>query len=201
MGTNNNPWISIADLLSSVVMVVLLLFVMAVVGPKYALEQQRTDIMKQMGIKLSSYQSSGMLKIHSDKNMLEFTSVTFESGSARLTEATEKMVSDLSPFLLDSMNEFKEMEILIEGHTDPSPVSAVSNVGGYYANNIQLSTLRAANVREALLNNMGNSDDLKRRIGVAGYGETRLKNTQDPFSAENRRIEVRLLWDGQNDKK
>ena len=38
------------------------------------------------------------------------------------------------------------------------------------------------------------------RIGVAGYGDTRLKNTADPLSAENRRIEIRILWNGKDDK-
>lgn len=201
MGTKHNPWISIADLLSSVVMVVLLLFVMAIVGPKYALELQRAELMRQVNTKLTSYADSGMLKIHSDQSMLEFTSVTFESGSARLTEATEQMVADLAGSLSKYMKDHPQMEILIEGHTDPAPVQAVSNVGGYFADNIQLSTLRAANVRESLLNNIGNTADLAKRIGVAGYGETRLKNPDQPFSAENRRIEVRLLWDGQNGKK
>ena len=69
---------------------------------------------------------------------------------------------------------------------------------GYFENNIQLSTLRAANVREALLNDMGK--EYSNRIGVAGYGETRLKNKVDPLSAENRRIEIRILWNGKEDK-
>ena len=75
---------------------------------------------------------------------------------------------------------------------------SVVNRGGYFENNIQLSTLRAANVREALLNDMGK--EYSNRIGVAGYGETRLKNKVDPLSAENRRIEIRILWNGKEDK-
>ena len=87
------------------------------------------------------------------------------------------------------------MELLIEGHTDPAMIHTVVNRGGYFADNIQLSTLRAANVRRELLASMGT--EYANRIGVAGYGDTRLKNIEQPLSAENRRIEIRILWKGQ----
>lgn len=190
-----NPWISIADLLSSVVLVVLLLFVMSVVGPKYSIEMQRNKIMSQFNTELTDYEMKGQLRVYVDKSILEFTSVTFEQGSARLNANTNALVKDIAVKLEQYMKEHPAMEILIEGHTDPAKVISVSNVGGYYANNIQLSSLRAANVREALLGYM-TQKDFSKRIGVAGYGETRLKNTKDKYSAENRRIEIRILWDG-----
>ena len=65
-----------------------------------------------------------------------------------------------------------------------------------FEDNIQLSTLRAANVRKELLASMGK--EYANRIGVAGYGDTRLKNTEQPVSPDNRRIEIRLLWKGQS---
>lgn len=74
---------------------------------------------------------------------------------------------------------------------------SVRNKGGYFDNNIQLSTLRASNVRDALFNNVGS--EYADRIGVAGYGETHLKNKYNPFAEENRRIEIRILWKGQDD--
>lgn len=194
MGTKRNPWISIADLLSSVVLVVLLLFVMAAIAPKYTQELARNRIMSKFDSDLNKYESSGQLKVRIDESILEFTAVTFDQGSASLSGKTNNLVKDIAVKLKDYMQEHPKMEILIEGHTDPATVKSVSNVGGYYADNIQLSSLRAANVRKALLNHMGN--DYAKRIGVAGYGETRLKNTKDKYSAENRRIEIRILWDG-----
>lgn len=194
-----NPWISIADLLSSVVLVVLLLFVMSVVGPKYSIEMQRNKIMSQFNTELTDYEMKGQLRVYVDKSILEFTSVTFEQGSARLNANTNALVKDIAVKLEQYMKEHPAMEILIEGHTDPAKVISVSNVGGYYANNIQLSSLRAANVRESLLNVMGKG--FAKRIGVAGYGDTRLKNTKDKYSAENRRIEIRILWDGKEENK
>ena len=135
------------------------------------------------------------MKVHSETGMLEFTSVTFDSGSAELTPETKLLVKDLSANLTGYMAENPMMELLIEGHTDPAMIHTVVNRGGYFADNIQLSTLRAANVRRELLASMGT--EYANRIGVAGYGDTRLKNIEQPLSAENRRIEIRILWKGQ----
>lgn len=199
MGMKRNPWISIADLLTSVVLVVLLLFVMAAIAPKYSAEMVRHRVMSSFNADLADYESKGQLKVYVDRSVLEFTSVTFDQGSAMLNDDTTSLVHDLSKNLKKIMEEHPKMEVLIEGHTDPMPVTQVMNVGGYYENNIQLSSLRAANVRESLLNVMGN--DYAKRIGVAGYGDTRLKNTKDKYSAENRRIEIRILWDGKDENK
>ena len=198
MKNKSNQWISIADLLSSVVLILLLLFVMASIGPKYTKEAQRITMMNQINTALHDYESKGQIKVHMEQGILEFTSVTFPSGSAQLGTDTNALVKELAVKLKHYMDEHKMMEVLIEGHTDPSAVREVVNRGGYFENNIQLSTLRAANVREALLNDMGK--EYSNRIGVAGYGETRLKNKVDPLSAENRRIEIRILWNGKEDK-
>jgi len=193
-----NPWISISDLLSSVVLVVLLLFVMASIAPRYSLETQKNQMMNQIRNALDDYATKGQIRIHAEQGMLEFTSVTFSSGSAELSSALNPIVKEIAEKLRKYMQENRMMEVLIEGHTDPAKVSKVVNRGGYYATNIQLSTLRAANVRDKLLSYMGN--EFAERIGVAGYGETRLKNKKDPLSPENRRIEIRILWNGKEQK-
>ena len=194
----NNPWISISDLLSSVVLILLLMFVLAAVLPQYSQEAQKREMMSKIGEALQEYQERGQVQVHLDTGMLEFTSVTFPSGSAELSEEALAAVKDFSEQLKIYMLENPKMTVLIEGHTDPAAVSKVINKGGYFENNVQLSTLRAANVRSALLKNIG--QEYAQRIGVAGYGETRLKNTDNPLSAENRRIEIRILWNGQDDK-
>ncbi|WP_106627622.1 OmpA/MotB family protein [Selenomonas massiliensis] len=195
MQVKRNPWISITDLFSSVVLVVLLLFVMAAIVPKFTQEAQRREMMEKIESALTVYEEQGQVKVHSETGMLEFTSVTFDSGSAELTPETKLLVKDLSANLTGYMAENPMMELLIEGHTDPAMIHTVVNRGGYFADNIQLSTLRAANVRRELLASMGT--EYANRIGVAGYGDTRLKNIEQPLSAENRRIEIRILWKGQ----
>ena len=194
----NNPWISISDLLSSVVLILLLMFVLAAVLPQYTQEAQKREMMSKIGAALQEYQERGQVQVHLETGMLEFTSVTFPSGSAELSGAALAAVKDFSAQLKIYMLENPKMEVLIEGHTDPAAITKVINKGGYFENNVQLSTLRAANVRTALLSNIG--QEYAQRIGVAGYGETRLKNTDNPFSEENRRIEIRILWNGQDEK-
>ena len=193
----NNPWISISDLLSSVVLILLLMFVLAAILPQYTQEAEKREMMNRISAALQEYQDNGQVRIHLETGILEFTSVTFSSGSAELSVTALKAIKDFSEQLKAYMIENPKMEVLIEGHTDPAPVSSVRNRGGYFDNNVQLSTLRAANVRNALLNNVGN--EYADRIGVAGYGETRLKNKDNPLAEENRRIEIRILWKGQED--
>ena len=192
----NNPWVSISDLLSSVVLILLLMFILASVLPQYTQEAQRREMMGSFEEALMEYAKNGQVQIHVDTGMLEFTSVTFASASAELTPAASAALKDFSQHLKIYMQENPKMEVLVEGHTDPSAVAQVLNKGGYFENNIQLSTLRAANVRAALLQNIG--QEYANRIGAAGYGETRLKNVQNPLSEENRRIEIRILWNGQD---
>ena len=193
----NNPWISISDLLSSVVLILLLMFVLAAILPQYTQEAEKREMMNRISAALQEYQDNGQVRIHLETGILEFTSVTFPSGSAEVSLAALKAIKDFSEQLKAYMVDNPKMEVLIEGHTDPAPVSSVRNKGGYFDNNVQLSTLRAANVRDALLNNSGK--EYAERIGVAGYGETRLKNKENPLAEENRRIEIRILWKGQED--
>ena len=198
MQHKTNPWVSIADLLSSVVLILLLLYVMASIVPKFTQEAKQNDMMKQLQDALTEYEDKGQLQVHIDTGTLEFTSITFESGSAEVTGDTKKLITDLAQKVKLYMDTQEKMEILVEGHTDPAVIHDVLNRGGYFADNVQLSTLRAANVRKEMLANMGTQ--YAQRIGVSGYGDTRLKNKDNPLSAENRRIEIRILWNGQDKK-
>ena len=121
--------------------------------------------------------------------------MNFNSGSAQLPGTSLAAIKDFSEQLKIYMSENPKMELLIEGHTALEPVSPVITKDDYFGNNIQLSTLRAANFRSALLDNIG--QEYAQRVSIAGYGETRLKNTEKPSSEENRRIEVRIILDGQ----
>lgn len=198
MKQQSNPWISISDLLSSVVLILLLLFIMASIVPKFSMDSQRLEMMNQINLALKEYEKEGLVKVHRESGVLEFTSVTFDQGSAQLNSNTEHLVEEMSKKLQVYLKEKPNLEILIEGHTDPSAVHNVVNIGGYYDSNIQLSALRAINVRNTLLRHVG--VEYSGRIGVAGYGETRLKNKDNPMASENRRVEIRLLWSNTDNK-
>ena len=192
MKQQSNPWISISDLLSSVVLILLLLFIMASIVPKFSMDSQRLEMMNQINLALKEYEKEGLVKVHRESGVLEFTSVTFDQGSAQLNSNTEHLVEEMSKKLQVYLKEKPNLEILIEGHTDPSAVHNVVNIGGYYDSNIQLSALRAINVRNTLLRHVG--------AEYSGYGETRLKNKDNPMASENRRVEIRLLWSNTDNK-
>lgn len=193
MRVEKNPWIPIADLLSSVVLVLLLLFIMAVIVPRFTQETQKREAITQLQGALHDYEIKGLVKVHMESGMLEFTDVTFDKGSALLNDKSIPVIKEVASILIAHMDKNPKMQILIEGHTDPAVVSTMVNKGGYFENNIQLSALRASNVRGNLLQSMG--DAYVNRIGIAGYGETRLKNKDDIMASENRRVEIRMLWE------
>ena len=192
MRDEKNPWIPIADLLSSVVLVLLLLFTMAVIVPRFTQETQKREAITQLQGALHDYEVKGLVKVHMESGMLEFTDVTFDKGSALLNDKFIPVIKEVASILIANMDKNPKMQILIEGHTDPAVVFATVNKGGYFENNIQLSALRASNVRGYLLQSMGEA--YVNRIGIAGYGETRLKNKDDIMASENRRVEIRMLW-------
>ena len=129
MKQQSNPWISISDLLSSVVLILLLLFIMASIVPKFSMDSQRLEMMNQINLALKEYEKEGLVKVHRESGVLEFTSVTFDQGSAQLNSNTEHLVEEMSKKLQVYLKEKPNLEILIEGHTDPSAVHNVVNIG------------------------------------------------------------------------
>ncbi|MCO5070542.1 MAG: OmpA family protein [Rhizobiaceae bacterium] len=73
--------------------------------------------------------------------------------------------------------------IVVKGHTDARPFS-----NGAY-DNWRLSTARAQTAYYMLARS---GLDEKRMVEVAGFADRKLKNSSDPFAAENRRIEILL---------
>jgi len=102
--------------------------------------------------------------------------VTFPFASHELTESAKNKLSSVAnalnhPDLLDK-------NIQIAGHTDSV---------GTEENNMKLSIERAKEVRRFLSQTL-NID--ASRLQAVGYGETRLKNSADPISGVNRRVEL-----------
>lgn len=77
--------------------------------------------------------------------------------------------------------------IRIEGHTDNVPIR-----NEYFSSNWQLSSTRASNVVEYLINNGGISPD---RLSAVGYGEYRpvADNSTDQGRSKNRRVDILIL--------
>lgn len=105
----------------------------------------------------------------------------FSIGSAKLNPGTLTVLQNLVGHIQMFPN-----DIIIEGHTDPTPVR-----GGAYRSNWELSVARAVGV----VNFFTESGIDPRQIVAAGYGEFHpaYPNDSDANRARNRRIEITLV--------
>ena len=113
--------------------------------------------------------------------------ISFDYNSTALTPKAEPQLNDLGKALTSS--ELAGAVILLGGHTDAK---------GTDDYNQGLSERRAETVRRFLIE--------KYHIPAAnfisaGYGKKGLKNTADPFAAENRRVEIVNAAEGEQASK
>ncbi len=105
--------------------------------------------------------------------------VEFEYDSATLTPAARRQLDALAGALRSDVLLASRFEIA--GHTDAR---------GTATYNQTLSERRAQSVRSYLAGQHG--IDVV-RLTASGWGFTRLKNSHDPFAAENRRVQISNL--------
>jgi outer membrane protein OmpA-like peptidoglycan-associated protein len=102
--------------------------------------------------------------------------VTFEYNSAALTAQAEPQLDNLGKALTGA--DLAGAVIMLGGHTDAK--------GGATFNQ-QLSEKRAEAVKTFLVSRHKIAPDT---LITAGYGKKGLKNPNDPFASENRRVEI-----------
>ena len=108
-------------------------------------------------------------------------SALFASGSAQLQSGAQRALDDLASELSE-----RELDILVEGHTDDLPV-----VSGRFKTNWELSTARATAVVSFFIERHHFNPQ---RLSAAGYGPYRpLSTNQTPEGrANNRRVDLVL---------
>jgi chemotaxis protein MotB len=104
--------------------------------------------------------------------------VIFDSGDAKVKEATGRMLKILTPELTK-----RSLEVRVEGHTDNRPIAT-----GRYRSNWDLSTARASAVMVILLA----EGMAPTRLAIAGYGEYRpiADNAAEDGRKQNRRVDL-----------
>lgn len=102
--------------------------------------------------------------------------IYFEYNSADITSDAEPELMKLGRVLTSS--DLKGGVFLIGGHTD-------AKGGDSY--NQRLSERRATSVKKFLQERFDLPDDA---LVTAGYGEEELKNKDDPYAGENRRVQI-----------
>ncbi len=100
--------------------------------------------------------------------------VNFEFDSYQLTEGAQDYLDQLG----EDLAEHQSVQISVEGHTDRY---------GTEAYNSELSIKRAESVKTYLVEKF---EIAPNRIVTLGHGFERLANVTDPYSPENRRVEV-----------
>ncbi len=107
----------------------------------------------------------------------------FKSGKTEISEQADQVLLKLAKII----NDYKDYEVLIEGHTDNVPIHT-----GCIKDNWDLSALRATAIARKLQNDFGVDPA---RLTAGGHGEWIPKATNDTPEgrSENRRTEVILL--------
>ena len=203
---NGSYWISISDLMSGVVGVLLLFFVIAIltiISSQVAIQEERQRGARQVVEKLSN-QNKGNNKLQgieffADQGLVRLTDNSFSQGSACLNESQKQLLrKKMSEIIIHELSQNKDLGIQIEGHTDIVPVSSGriyrQNTCAPFDDNYTLSAGRAREARKAIFSDMNdNTSDWMRRISVVGYGPDRLIDIENPTSSKNRRVEIRFI--------
>jgi outer membrane protein OmpA-like peptidoglycan-associated protein len=102
--------------------------------------------------------------------------IYFDYNSSAITKGAEPELKKLGRALTNS--DLKGSVFLVAGHTDGK---------GTEDYNQGLSERRAQAVKRYLMDKFDISDD---SLVATGYGKSKLKNSDDPYASENRRVQV-----------
>lgn len=106
-----------------------------------------------------------------------FNAAQFKQGKADLSRDAEFVLHDLAKL----MKQYPEMKLRIEGHTSAEGEAHL---------NQKLSEARAQAAVTFLVEHEGINAE---RLEAAGFGSSKLKNTEDPMAPENRRTEFEII--------
>lgn len=176
-------WISIADAITAIFFVFLLVFIVTLFIQKKK-ENDFNAYVKNM-IKIAQdlgYQTYG--------EKIEFEGDGFfESGSAMLSNEAQLKLDILADSLLDDFLNIDQLVMVVIGHTDNDPVININD--GKIADNWDLSAQRAKQTREYLVYRGGFPEE---RVLPAGFADQQPKvsNETSAGKSKNRRIELFL---------
>ena len=148
------------------------------------------DLVQKLSTAVESFQEgsgeAGAEVIKNERGIvvrLMTDNVLFQSGDIQLKDGMKQVLDAISKPLRET-----DRQVLVEGHTDDRPVRG----GRRYMDNMELSTLRAAQVVRYLIND---GKLPPKRLSAAGYAEYRplVKNRDAASRRRNRRIDIVVL--------
>lgn len=204
-----SEWVSISDLMSGVMAIVMLLLVISVLqntyaqikhqqeleGGQQAQRQKMSKMLTDVKESLSKQNAESLVDLNIEQGKITLKDSVFAQGSACITpqaaKAFESIRQKTTQFLLDS----PYAGIFVEGHTDSIPVGTpVTNYQQYctvYDDNFTLSAARAREARKLLIGNL--DVNAAKRVIVAGYGDSQPIAGIAPEDAKNRRVEIKFV--------
>lgn len=204
-----NEWVSISDLMSGVMAVVMLLLVMSVlqktwsdIKHKQEMEQgvnaQRARVGEMLGsIKttLDGTANEGLVALDVNSQKITLRDGVFNRGSACIASQASQALATIETQVVRFLTEFRSGQVYIEGYTDNLPVTRpVTNFESFctvYDDNFTLSVARAREARKFIVGDLAQA--FARRVIVAGYGDSQPIPGVAPEDARQRRIEVRFV--------
>lgn len=204
-----NEWVSISDLMSGVMAVVMLLLVMSVlqktwsdIKHKQEMEQginaQRARVGEMLGsIKttLDGTANEGLVALDVNSQKITLRDGVFNRGSACIASQASQALATIETQVVRFLTEFRSGQVYIEGYTDNLPVTRpVTNFESFctvYDDNFTLSAARAREARKFIVGDLATA--FARRVIVAGYGDSQPIPGVAPEDARQRRIEVRFV--------
>ena len=204
-----NEWVSISDLMSGVMAVVMLLLVMSVlqktwsdIKHKQEMEQginaQRARVGEMLGsIKtmLDGPANEGLVALDVNSQKITLRDGVFNRGSACIASQASQALATIETQVVRFLTEFRSGQVYIEGYTDNLPVTRpVTNFESFctvYDDNFTLSAARAREARKFIVGDLAQA--FARRVIVAGYGDSQPIPGVAPEDARQRRIEVRFV--------
>lgn len=204
-----NEWVSISDLMSGVMAIVMLLLVMSVLQKTYsefkyqqslsqgleAKQKQVSTMLNELKKSISQQGNGDLISFNIADARITLKDNIFEKGSACITTKAEEAFKNIKDKILEHLNSNSKNSIFVEGHTDSIPVSnPVTNYDKYctvYDDNFTLSSARAREARKLLIADI--DPEIAKRVIVAGYGESRPIAGLDSEDPRNRRIEIQFI--------
>jgi outer membrane protein OmpA-like peptidoglycan-associated protein len=142
---------------------------------KDAVETRVRDSLRGATRSISVVERKEILEVAKDRPSIDLE-IRFDYDSAVIAPGSQALMQDLGRVL--SSPELKHSVFLLAGHTD------AKGGDGY---NQSLSERRAQAVNQWLVENFKLSPG---RLRAIGFGKTSLKNRDNPFADENRRVQV-----------
>ncbi len=204
-GENNVFWVTMADLMTALVLVFMVLFFYTFVTSFYnqiegSVEQQKTveelqETLKKKNLDITIDGFGGIVKI----NDLDL----FDVASSELSEKGKKYLSEFAPAYFDAIfsNDYLANNIdsiIIQGHTDSTGFGGNLTDDQQFMKNMELSMKRAYAVADFMVNtpyNKVNGTRLRKMILVEGAGSSKPVLTLDGKEdlLKSRRVELKIV--------